>query len=338
MKLIVLLLALTACTTPARPPTDLGQLEARLDELRRQWSLPGMSAAIVTGDGTTWTRAFGYADLADRRPATPATVYHLASLTKPFAAVVLLQAVEEGRLDLDSPASSYGISLPGSPGIRVRHLLTHTSEGGTPGERYRYSGQRFAALDKVVVAATGASFARAVADRVLDPLGLRDTAPTPFQPARCAEARRDAVDFRRRLAQGYDADGVTAVAYPDYFGVSAGLVSTVRDLARFSIALDTDRLLRAPTRRLAFTPARSTAGERLPYGLGWFVQDRGSTRILWHYGLWTGISSLIVKVPDRGLTFILLANSDGLSREFALGAGDLQRSPFAREFLDAFRI
>jgi CubicO group peptidase (beta-lactamase class C family) len=52
-----------------------------------------------------------------------------------------------------------------------------------------------------------------------------------------------------------------------------------------------------------------------------------------HYGLWTGSSALILKVPERRLAVVLLANSDGLSR-FGLGGGDVLRSPFAREFLD----
>jgi CubicO group peptidase (beta-lactamase class C family) len=279
-----------------------------------------------------WTKGLGHADMAGRRPAAPDTVYHLASLTKPFAAVVLLQAVEAGQLDLETPVARYGIELESHGTIRVKHLFTHTSEGA-PGESYRYHGARFAQLDKVVAAVTGVSFATAVSARILEPLALRDTAPNPAQPQACAEAKRDTGTFARRLAQGYDSDGLTPVAYPTYFGTAAGLVSTVEDVARFSIAVDDDRLWRAETRRRAFTPPLSTKGERLPYGLGWFVQDWNGLTLVWHYGLWTGTSTLIVKVPERRLTFIVLANSDGLSRPFGLGGGDLLRSPFAREFL-----
>jgi CubicO group peptidase (beta-lactamase class C family) len=80
----------------------------------------------------------------------------------------------------------------------------------------------------------------------------------------------------------------------------------------------------------------STRGDTLPYGLGWFVQKIKGVHIQWHYGYWTGNSSLIIRVPDRKLAFVLLANSDGLSRNTALGAGDLLSSPAARAFLDAF--
>jgi CubicO group peptidase (beta-lactamase class C family) len=322
----------TSGESRAVDPDRLALLETRLDELRARWNVPGMSAAIVKDGRLMWAKGFGHADVAHRRPAAPDTVYHLASLTKPFAAVVLLQALEAGQLDLETPVSRYGIELESQGTIRVKHLFTHTSEG-VPGETYRYHGARFGELDKVITAVTGASFAAAVSARILEPLALRDTSPNPAQAQSCAEAKRDAEGFGRRLAQGYDSAGVTPVAYPRYFGAAAGLVSTVEDVGRFSIALDDDRLLRAETRQRAFAPSRSTKGERLPYGLGWFVQESNGLTLVWHYGLWTGTSSLILKVPQRQVTFVVLANSDGLSRPFALGGGDVLRSPFAREFL-----
>jgi len=61
-------------------------------------------------------------------------------------------------------------------------------------------------------------------------------------------------------------------------------------------------------------------------------------RVVWHYGLWTANSSLIIKVPDRGLTFVVLANTDGLSSPYPLGNGRLDTSPWARAFLDTFVI
>ena len=310
----------------------IARFERRLEELRAHSRIPGMSAAIAAGDRIVWTKGFGLADVASGRAASPDTVYHLASVTKPFASVVLLQEVEAGRLDLEAPVARYGITVDGPGTIRVKHLLTHTSEG-MPGDRYWYNGGRFALLSRVVAAVTGGSFAAVVSARVLEPLGLRDTAPTPAQPQASAEANRDPVVFAHRLAQGYDRSGAP-VAYETRFSTAAGLVSTVEDVARFSIAVDGERLWRADTRRRAFTPARSNSGDPLPYGLGWFVQPWGSTVLVWHYGLWTGASALLLKLPEQGLALVLLANADGLSQPFGLGAGDVLRSPFARAFLD----
>jgi CubicO group peptidase (beta-lactamase class C family) len=307
-----------------------------------------MSAAIAPDGVVLWARGFGYADMAARKAATPETVYYLSSLTKPFAATVLLQLVQEERLDLDSPVSDYGLQLKSEGIIRVRHLLTHTSEG-IPGETYRYSSNRFGQLDKVLAGVTGHSFASEVSQRILEPLALISTSPNPESPESCREARRDPEEVRRRLAQSYSSDGITPVEYEKHFGTAGGLVSTVGDMVRFSDALDADRLLRSDTRRLMFTPAVTASGKRLPCDLGWFVQDRGGMQLVWHYGRGVGDSSLIIKVPERKLTFVLLANSDSLSRKFDLGAdlsvswrnvfsfpfNDVQRSPLARAFLES---
>jgi CubicO group peptidase (beta-lactamase class C family) len=314
---------------------DFAGLEARLESLRARWHVPGMAAGVARGNEILWTKGFGYADLTTRAPVTPDTVFHLASLTKPFAAVVLLQLVENGQLDLDAPVERFGIALKADGVIRVRHLLTHTSEG-KPGEVFRYSGSRFAELDKVLSAVTGKSFAQLVGERVLAPLALTSTAPKPYNPAACAAAGRDAELFLRRSARGYAFDGTTPVEYPAHFVTAAGLVSTVADVLRFSMALDRGLLLQPATKELAFTPARSPRGKVLPYALGWFVQDRRGTRLVWHYGWDRANSSLIIKVPERDLTFVLLGNSEALSRKFDLGRDEnVTRSPFAREFLSA---
>jgi CubicO group peptidase (beta-lactamase class C family) len=317
---------------------NVKEIESRLEALRVRWDVPGMSAAIAQDGVILWARGFGYADVEAHRPATPDTVYHLASLTKPFAAAVLLQLVHEGRLNLNAPVSEFGVQLQSEGVIRVKHLLSHTSEE-VPGEAYRYSGTRFGQLDKVLTGLTGRSFATEVGRRILQPLALTNTCPNPHSPDACREAGRDAVEFEHRLAQGYGPDGVAPVEYKRHFVTAAGLVSTVGDMIRFSAALDDGRLLPIEMQRIAYTPAVTSTGKSLPYGIGWFVQECRGVQVLWHYGWWVGDSSLIVKIPDRKLTFVLLANSDGLSRKFDLGRdNNVQRSPFARAFLEAFGL
>src|SRR5207248_2519759 len=78
-------------------------------------------------------------------------------------------------------------------------------------------------------------------------------------------------------------------------------------------------------------------GRKLPYGLGWFVQSHEGARLVWHYGYWPeSFSSLYLKLPERKLALLLLANSDGLSAPFSLGGGDVTRSAFAGSFLRIF--
>jgi CubicO group peptidase (beta-lactamase class C family) len=260
----------------------------------------------------------------------------LASLTKTFASTVILQLVDEGKVSLDDPVSQYGINLPSTGTIRVRHLLTHTSEG-TPGEKFIYNGNRFGELDSVVHHATGLTFAQAVETRILSPLGLKHTAPNNLSPADFAVTGLDKTAFEASMAQGYTFNGSSqvATAYPSYFGSAAGLIASATDVAAYSMAIDRDMFLKPATKELAFTPTVSNGGQQLPYGLGWFVSYYGGVRVAWHYGLWTANSALIVKVPSRGLTYVVLANSDELSRRYDFNT-DLRNSPWAREFIDAF--
>ncbi|HKA17144.1 MAG TPA: serine hydrolase [Blastocatellia bacterium] len=146
-------------------------------------------------------------------------------------------------------------------------------------------------------------------------------------------------NIARTLAQPYQLDdkfNIVKGQYPTSFSVSAGLMSSVLDMAKYDIAIDQNRFVTKETQQLAFTPMVSTKGESLPYGLGWFTQNYKGTKLIWHYGYWTCNSSLILKVPERNITFIAMANTDNLSRSTDLGAGDVTSSSVGLAFLKTF--
>jgi CubicO group peptidase (beta-lactamase class C family) len=322
------------------PLGSIAEFEQRLEDLRANGHIPAITAVISKDQEIVWVKAYGLSDIGAQRAAADTTVYHLASLTKPFAATVLLQLVDEGKVSLDDPVSMYGINLSSPPGtvIRVRHLMSHTSEG-TPGTTYAYNGDRFGLIDAVIAQAAGKPFGAALQERIIARIGLQRTAPNP-QSSSFAASGLDKAAFEANMARGYTftLGGYNLTAYPTYFGAAAGLTSSALDVAAFSIAMDRDALLQPATKALAYTPAVSPSGQTFPYGLGWFSTDYQGVRIIWHYGLWTANSSLIIKVPERGLTFVVLADSDGLSLAYPLGQGKLETSPWARAFLDTFVI
>src|SRR5688572_27708343 len=164
---------------PMEQPSEssrIARFETLLESLRQELKIPAYSAAIVKDQKVIWAKGFGYADVENKTPATEHTAYHLASLTKTFASTILMQLVQDGKISLDDPVSKYGITLESSGVIKVRHLLSHTSNGN-PGEQYRYNGNRFGELDKVVEKATGKPFAELLIANILDPLGMNETAP-----------------------------------------------------------------------------------------------------------------------------------------------------------------
>src|SRR5262245_55884549 len=317
-----------------------------VDALRIQAGIPGLSVAVTVGGRVVWEAGYGFADVEARVAATPDTPYRIASLTKTFTSTLLTQCVEARALNLDERMAAYTTTVP-DPLASVRHVLSMTSDAPA-GSRFRYDGDRFGALTPVVDACTGRPYRVAVASRILDRLAMTDSVPgqdleSPpddvaalFDPATLDRYRR----VLARLAKPYVIRGgrTSLGDYPPRgINAAAGIVSTVRDLARYDVALDSGVLLHADTQQLAWTPFRLADGRTAPYGLGWFSQSSAAGRAIWHYGQWPTFSSLLLKLPERGVTVIVLANSDGLSARFPLANGDVTVSPFARAFIAAVR-
>lgn len=320
------------------------QFATDLEQLRQDLHIPGMAAAIVQDQELVWAEGFGYANVEEKIPATADTPFHLASVTKPIAATLLMQLVEEGVLDLSDPVADYGVFI-GNPDVTIWHLLTHTSEG-VPGTAHNYDGSRFAALGQVIARASGQSFGQLLAERMLRPLNMEHTAPNPagwegFLATLGLQAdNRQNPTVYRQLARPYQFDAQyenIPGSYPLHFSPAAGLLASVTDLAQFDIALDNDLLLRPETKEQMFTAARANSGAELIYGLGWYTQQYHDTRLIWHSGGWTpSVSALLLKVPDENLTFIILANNYNLTRPFPLGDGDVLVSTPALLFYERF--
>jgi CubicO group peptidase (beta-lactamase class C family) len=252
----------------------LSDLERELEALRLQLRIPGMSAAVAEGERIVWAHGFGLANQERAVAAGPDTIYHLASLTKPYGSIVVLQLVDEQRLDLDAPVSGFGITMERSQPVKVWHLLSHTS-GEPPGASYRYDGNAFGALTQVIEHTTGRPFVQELTARIIRPLGLTRTAPNPGDPrgfwslVSSLAVSDDDVERGRRifalsgleralieaaLAQGYARSGGRWIWPTGLFGpmrpiphgftlsTTSGLVASAPDVVRFSMALDRDRL------------------------------------------------------------------------------------------------
>jgi CubicO group peptidase (beta-lactamase class C family) len=331
-KLPGLMITVIICATVvayAADPFDqegLDHFSEELEQLHAKLHLPGMAAAIVKDGELVWARGFGFADLEEEAKVTPDTPFRLASVTKTYASTILMHLVEQGMLDLDDPAADYGIRLQSRGTVTVRHLFSHTSEGN-PGSRFKYNGDRYSLLDKIIEHVTGKSFAANLEELIITPLNLKNTAVSVT-----ALTLPLAKPYRYTRGKGFEPG-----QYPQHFSPAAGLMSSVLDVAAFDIALDEGRFIRSEMLEVAWTPSVSINGREMPYGLGWFVQNARGTRLIWHYGWWPPhVSSLYLKVPEQHVSFVVLANSDGLSAKFNLHRGNVLRSPVATLFLKTF--
>ncbi|MBI4263327.1 MAG: beta-lactamase family protein [Acidobacteria bacterium] len=309
--------------------------ERYLEAIRVQAGIPAISAAIVQ-NGQVWDSGFGHKDLEASVRATATTPYPILDLSQTLASTLLLQrCLDAGRLALSDRVRQWLAEYPESEAT-IGHLLTHTRPSGG----FRYDPARYAALSGVVEQCTSDPYAQVLTEEVFDRLGMVDSVPSHDLSEHGAlypsEVRERYAAILGRLAVPYRVDAnrraVRAEYQPRRVDASTGIVSSARDLARFDAALSVGVL----ASRTALEAAWNTDGAR-PTGLGWFVQPYNGERLVWHFGLAEGAySSLVLKVPGRGLTLILLANSDGLSAPYNLANGDVTASLFARLFLRLF--
>lgn len=325
------------------------RFERQLEDLRRVLHIPGMSAIVVKDGKVLWAKGFGEADSELKVTASPDTNYRIASLTKTFASVLLMQLVEKGTLNLDEKMGTFSPRFKERFGdaASVRHVFSHTSQD-PPGRQYRYDGNRFSYLTDVLEKVSGRSFRELLVRNILDPIGMSWSVPGQNvldDRARWKAFLDDAHIARyeaglSRLAKPYRLHG-TSVVRSDYpptgISTAAGLISNVVDLAKFDAAIDSHSLIGSTTQAQAWKASVSTEGETLPYGLGWFSTSASGLQLVWHYGYWPdSFSSLYLKVPRSNVSFILLANSDALSAPFRLGNGEVMQSPFANTFVRMF--
>jgi CubicO group peptidase (beta-lactamase class C family) len=316
-----------------------------LDSLRVQAGIPGLAATIVGSTTVTWERAFGQQDVERNIPARQDTPFHLDGLTQIVVASLALRCAEDGWLSLDDRVGAFDPTSPDASAT-LRQLLSHTTDG-PDGLSFSYRPDRLAPLAAAVSSCTDSSFRRGVAG-LLDRMAMVDSVPGA-DVARIAPGSEefDAPMLERylgvlgRLAVPYAVDAKRRPSPSRYVATTltpaSGLIATADDLVRFDLALKKYALLRPEAIALAWTPPVDRKGQRLPHGLGWFVQTYNGEPIVWQFGVSDNASSsMIVTAPRRGLTLILVANSSGLARPFSLEAGDLTVSPFARVFLGIF--
>jgi CubicO group peptidase (beta-lactamase class C family) len=296
-------------------------------EMRRQ-NIPGLSLVVLKNGAIVKSEGYGFANIKLQLPATPQTVYRIASVSKQFIAAGIMVLVQEGRLGLDDSVRKY---LDGTPlawsGITIRHLLTHTaglppeapgfdpfkiqSDADVirtayptplrfvPGEKWEYSNTGYYVLAELIRTVAGRPWPEYLRDAVFRPSGMNSTWPT------------NTTERVPNRAQGYvDNDALRDA--PEWLALrpSGGFLSTALDLAKWDATLYTDKVLTDSTRRQMWTPVTLNDGRSYPYGFGWmFVQVNGH-RLVHHPGGMPGARADIARFVDDGLTIILTMNLD----------------------------
>jgi serine beta-lactamase-like protein LACTB, mitochondrial len=320
-------------------------LDDAVRELHQRQKNVGLSAAILLRGRVVASWSLGFADLERRQPVTPRTRFGIASITKAFTGVALLQAREQGRIDLDAPVQRYVPSFPVKPegAITLRLLAAHLAGirhwgaernaalysrhfddvkdilplfeadplVAPPGSKYSYSSYGYNLIAAAIESAVGTKFQRVVERGILDRAGLRDTG---FDDVRKPDPR-----VARRYSY-YDlesfADLTAPVRVPDWdysHNIAGGnMSSTSEDLVRFGRAVYRGSLLsRTSLELVAARPV--VGGVESPMSAGWFVGPRDSRPREWHItGSNAGLQASLYVFPDDDLAVAVLSNTWGV--------------------------
>lgn len=323
---------------------------------RKEHRIPAVSVAILHDGRLLWEKAYGWSDDEGETATTIDTTYSIASVTKPIVATAIIAEAEAGGMDLATPMSAdpgwedtcqwlagsqilFGKGGTEADGTRVpamdcsrattlRDMLNMRANGD--GTTFVYNPISYARIDRILTGAGARDLRDIVRERVMDKAKIHDIALGWRDPRGGSALRLLALPFAVK-----DGELTRTPISDDDFRAAAGIKASVRQLAQFDMALDAAGLLPDEWHERIFAaPVKQAAGD---YRWGWFAQDWQGHRLVWHSG-WDPerYSAMYLKVPDRKLTLIVLANTEALWWENSLVRAEIQDSPVAAAFLAGF--
>jgi CubicO group peptidase (beta-lactamase class C family) len=301
-------------------------------ELARQ-RIPGMAVAVIQGGKVVKAEGYGFANLELKVPVTADTVFQLGSVGKQFTAGAVMLLVQDGKIRLEDPVGKHLDFAPEAwKEVTVRHLLTHTSGipdytglvdlrvdasaeqtakkitdkplDFAPGTKWQYSNSNYLLLGVLIEKASGEFYGDLLKERVFTPLDMttaRINSESDLIPNRAAGYEFRAGQLRN---QAYVPPLVNTYA-------DGSLIMSVRDMAKWDLALYTDKPFPKAVRDQMWTPARLTDGKATTYGYGWQLGERNGHRSVGHGGAWQGFTATILRYPDDRLSVVVLTNRAG---------------------------
>jgi CubicO group peptidase (beta-lactamase class C family) len=294
---------------------------------------PSLTMAVAQDGRFLWERSWGWADKEKRIPATPQTIYSVASISKPITATGLMALVERGQIDLDKPINDYlgAANLRAYVGdahqATVRRVANHTAglpphhhffyadEGHSPppfaetirrygilvrppGERFEYSNLGFGLIDHAITQVSKQDFATFMRREVFEPLGLSHMA-VGIPPER-----------EQEQAIRYALTGAPLPFYDfDHRGASA-IYASAHDLVRFAfLQIGTLEVGQRSILSNASLAAMTQPTKGASFGIGWQLDDRSESRVVFATGHMGGVGAIVFMIPAKRFVVVGLCNA-----------------------------
>jgi CubicO group peptidase (beta-lactamase class C family) len=328
---------------------------AELRRLMQAAPVPGAVIGTVTDFKPSWIAPLGVRAEGMPDPITPSTLFQAASLTKQVTAYAAFALRAQGKLDIDRPLVEYVDDLhdPVARTVTARHVLSHSSgfpnwrfpQNGKPagdlvpqfkpGSQYRYSGEGYFYLQRVLERITGTGFARVVRELVFTPLNM-SSSTLVWDPATLARTAVPHGEHGKPYKDwGKQAQAVRALAarkskpvedllYQEYAEVpreagdpvlpnwmvpnaAASMVTSAEDYARF---------VSAAIRNPEIGQQQVAINEFLGWGLGWAVERSNGHSYVWQWGDNGGFKNIVLAEPSTGNGIFVFTNGDAGARVY----------------------
>lgn len=299
---------------------------------------PGGAVAVVRNGRIIYAKGFGLRNVASDTPTDADTRFEIGSVTKQFTAAAILQLKERGKLSLDDTLAKYVPMFPHAREITLRQLLNQVTglpnytdvnhfvsiakapgsveriEGliaaqplhFKPGTKWEYSNTNYVALGRVIEVVSGQTYADYIRNNLFAPAGMTHSTTI--------SGERSLSDFATPYWRGTtNAKKLSpAESLSDNWVIAAGdIVSTVGDLAKWDIALQSGKIVSPTDFALMETPGKLANGASDGYGFGLQIDTVDGRERVWHNGGTFGSSSSNVTFPQDGVDVIVLENEDG---------------------------
>lgn len=333
---------------PAERP-DYTSLYAAVQGEAARWNVPGITVAVLH-DGQIDEVAVGFANLDTKQPMTTDTIQQIGSISKIFTTTLAMTLVDEGKLDLDEPITTYvpDFALADTAArdqITLRHIFSHSAgfEGDTfddygrgddavaravaefpklrqwfqPGQLFSYNNNGFILAALAIQNVTGEIFEDLMYKRIFTPLKLESTVlyaenaiTYPHSVGHLVSKREDGP----KVAKPY--------AFPRQIAAPGGIIATSRDQIRFAQMhinkgeLDGERIISEDLATLMQTPYINSWDQYTSFGQGWYITEYPGLKLIQHGGTTIGFNAMLRIAPERGFAISVLTNGDVGSRAY----------------------
>jgi CubicO group peptidase (beta-lactamase class C family) len=316
-------------------------LTDKVDKIFSEWnttSSPGCALAVAKDGHIIYEHGYGMANMELAIAITPQSVFDIGSVSKQVTAMAILLLAQEHKLSLDDDIRKYLPDMPdyGST-ITIRHMLHHTSglrnyddlfdiEGipeadlttdrdamdlivrqkgvnFKPGEKFLYSDTNFFLMSMIVKRITGQTLRQFAQDRIFGPLGMTST---HFHDDHTMIVPHRATGYAPHAGGGFEMDMSNFEQLGD-----GSVMTTVEDLFKWDQNFEHPIVGGPGAIRQLTTPGTLNNGERIPYGMGIFI-DRYRGLNWWHHsGEWVGYRAALSHFPDQHFSTLVLCNCVG---------------------------